>query len=149
MEVEVEEHPDVNRCQRSSPPKKPFQSLCRIFTMARLSNSKTREHDAAKNVAVRVDRKFKNVKIARAKVWSFKCTKWVQECTSKFKSTAISAKEKDKSSLKVESAKNALERKSLRKLRLLKFQLKRVFLTTPQSLFQAKVMKFLMLWLVT
>lgn len=120
----------------------------KIFTTVELSNSNTPEQDVVKNVMVKVDNKSKNVNNVKVKVWSFKCIKWVQECINKSKNIVINVQVKAKSSLKPVNANHAMERKFYKRKKLSKYQLKKVHLTTTQSLCQVKEMKFLMLWLV-
>ena len=91
----------------------------------------------------------KHASNAKVKVWSSKCTKWAPVCISKFKNTAISAKEKEKSSLKAESVKNVRDKRSWKRTRLYRFLLKRVCLRISPSPFREKVMSFLKPWLET
>jgi hypothetical protein len=105
------------------------------------------ELDAVKNVKAKVDKMFKNVNNVKEKVWLFKCIKWVQECINKYKNIVINVKERVKSSLKEVNANNAMDKKFLKKPKLLKFQLKKVFQIIIQLLFQVKVTKFPMQWL--
>lgn len=152
--VEEEEQEEVvlveeNKWPKSKPHKKPLMLPYRIFTMVELSNSNTPEQDVVKNVTVRVDNKSKNVNNVKVKVWSFKCIKWVQECINKSKNIVINVQVKAKLSLKPVNANHAMERKSYKRKKLSKYQLKKVHQTIIQLLCQVKVMKFLMLWLVT
>lgn len=102
-----------------------------------------------KNVAVKVDNKSKNVNNVKVKVWSFKCIKWVQECINKFKNIAINVQAKVKSSLKPANVNHVTARKSYKRRKLFKFQLKKVHPTIIQLPCQVKEMKFPMQWLVT
>jgi len=147
-EVE-EEQEDVNKFLKLNLLKKHSQSLCKIFIMVKLWNLKIPELDAVKNVKVKVDKMFKNVSNVKEKVWLFKCIKWVQECINKYKNIVINVKEKVKSSLKEANANNVMDKKFLKKPKLLKFQFKKVFQIIIQLLFQVKVTKFPMQWLET
>lgn len=116
--------------------------------MAKLLKCKIQEQDAVKNVTVKVDKMYKNVKHVKEKVLLFKCIKWVLECINKFKNTVINAKDKDKLLLKEVNVKVVMVQRFLKKLKPLKYQYKKEYQTTSQLLFQDKVIKSLMLWLV-
>jgi 1,4-dihydroxy-2-naphthoyl-CoA synthase len=58
---------------------------------------------------------YKNVKLVKAKELLFKCTKWDQECISKFRNIVINVKAREKSLLKVQNANNVLEKRPLKK----------------------------------
>lgn len=114
--------------------------------MAKLSNTKIRELDAVRSATVREVKMSKHVNNARVKVWSSKCIKWDQECINKCKSIAINVKERDKLLPKVESVRNAKDKKFLKRPKLSKSPLKRVYQRITQLLFQEKEMNFLKQW---
>jgi len=97
----------------------------------------------------KVDNKLKNASNVKGKVWSFKCIKWVQECINKYKNIVINVQVKVKSSHKPADANHAMERKSYKRKKPYKYQLKKELLIIIQSPCQDKVMRFQMLWLVT
>lgn len=99
-------------------------------------------------MAVKVDNKCKNVSNVKAKVWSFKCIKWAQECINKSKNIAINVQDKAKSSLKPVDVSHVTARKSYKRRKPFKFQSKKVHLTIIQLLCQEKETKFLTQWLV-
>lgn len=146
-EVEEEEEALLkNKSLKSNLPKKHSQSLFKTFIMEKLSKCSIPDQDAAKNVEAREDKTLKNANNAKEKVWSSKCTKWVQACINKFKNIAINVKEKDKLLLRAENVNNAKDKRFSKRKKLSKFQLKKVFQIITQLHYQEKVMKYLMLW---
>lgn len=95
-EAEAEAPLPKSKSPSANPPKLALKSHLLIFTMAKSSSTNITEPDAAKSAAVREVKTSKHANSARVKAWSFKCTKWDQECISKFRRIAISVKEKEK-----------------------------------------------------
>jgi hypothetical protein len=95
-EAEAEAPQPKSKSPSANPPKLALKSHLLIFTMAKSSSTNITEPDAAKNAMVKEVKMLKHANSARVKAWSFKCTKWDQECISKFRKIATSAKEKEK-----------------------------------------------------
>ncbi len=147
-EVELEALEDVNKCQRLNLPKKHLMLLLKIFTMAKSLSLNIPEQDAAKNAVVKEGKVSKNANNVKERVSLFKCIKWAQACINKFKSTVINVADKDKLYLKEENVKVAMEKRSLKRQKPSKSQLKREHQIIIQLLFPAKEIKSQMLWLV-
>lgn len=121
-----------NKWPKSKPPKNHSKSPYKIFITAELSNLNIQEQDAVKSVVVKVDNKFKNANNAKVRAWSYKCIKWDQECTNRFKNIAINAPVKVKSSLNPPSVNHAMAKRFHKRRKHFKSQLKRVLqIITP------------------
>ena len=142
--MEEEVHLEKNKCKKLNLPKKDFKLLCKIYIMEKSLKWITQEQGAVKNVVVKEDKMFKNVKHVKVEVKLFKCIKWVQECINKFKNTVINVLDKDKLFLKVENVKFVMVEKSHKKSKNFKFLYKKVLLIIIQLLWQDKETKFQM-----
>lgn len=88
---------------------------------------------------------LKNVKAVKDRAELFRCTKWVPECISKYRKTAINAKVKAKSLEKVANVRLATARRSCRKKKLFKSKFRRVPRMAILLKLQDRAIRFLML----